>query len=253
MGNGLMEALKENASFVGICLMIVVGFVLVAYLFEKTARAHSGGTERILATRKIVMIGMFSALAGILYCFDFSLPIAPGFYKLDFSELPAMIAGFAFGPVAGVLVEFIKQLVKLVLKGTSTAFVGDLANFMIGSMLVLPASIIYQFKKSRKTAIVGCVVGTLVMTVFGSMFNAIYLLPAFSRLFGMPLDVILGMGSAINAGVKDLATFAIFMVAPINIIKGVGISILTMLIYKKVSPIIKYGRTMTEGSSARNS
>jgi riboflavin transporter FmnP len=118
-------------------------------------------------------------------------------------------------------------------------------------MLVLPASIVYQFKKSRKTAIAGCVVGTVVMTVFGTWFNAVYLLPAFSKLFGMPLDVILGMGSAINPKVTDLTTFVILMVAPINIIKGVGISVLTMLIYKKVSPIIKYGRTMSEGSSSR--
>ena len=162
-----------------------------------------------------------------------------------------MIAGFAFGPVAGVLVEFIKELVKLVIKGTSTAFVGDLANFLIGCMLVLPASIIYQFKKSRKTAVIGCVAGTLVMTVFGTWFNAVYLLPAFSKLFGLPLDTILGMGSAINPAVKDLTSFVVLMVAPINIIKGVGISVLTMLIYKKVSPIIKYGRTMSEGGSAR--
>lgn len=252
MGSGLIEQAKENGGFIVVCLLAVVGFVLVAYLFERAARKHSGGTERILATRKIVMIGMFSAISGILYCFDFSLPmIAPGFYKLDFSELPAMIAGFAFGPVAGVLVEFIKELVKLVLKGTSTAFVGDLANFLIGVMLVLPASILYQFKKSKKSAILGCAAGTLVMTIFGTWFNAVYLLPAFSNLFGMPMEVIIGMGSAINAGVKDLTTFAILMVAPINIIKGVGVSILTMLIYKKVSPIIKYGRVMSEGQSAR--
>lgn len=252
MGNGLIEQAKENGGFIVVCLLAVVGFVLVAYLFERAARKRSGGTERILATRKIVMIGMFSAISGILYCFDFSLPmIAPGFYKLDLSELPAMIAGFAFGPVAGVLVEFIKELVKLVIKGTSTAFVGDLANFLIGVMLVLPASILYQFKKTKRGAILGCVAGTLVMTVFGTWFNAVYLLPAFSNLFGMPLDVIIGMGSAINAGVKDLTTFAILMVAPINIIKGVGVSILTMLIYKKVSPIIKYGRVMSEGQSAR--
>ncbi|MDO5475587.1 MAG: ECF transporter S component [Eubacteriales bacterium] len=250
MGKGLLDAVKQNAGFVLVCFAAVVGLVLVAYLFERAARARRKTTERILATRKIVMIGMFSALSGILYCFDFSIPvIAPEFYKLDFSELPAMIAGFAFGPVAGVLVEFIKELVKLVIKGTSTAFVGDLANFLIGCMLVLPASIIYQFKKTRTTAILGCVVGTLIMTVFGTWFNAVYLLPAFSKLFGMPLDAILGMGSAINPGVKDLTSFVILMVAPINLIKGVGISILTMLIYKKVSPIIKYGRTMTEGQS----
>ena len=112
MGNGLLESAKENLGFLGVCLVAVVGLVLVAYLLERAARAKNGGTERILATRKIVMIGMFSALSGILYCFDFSIPvIAPEFYKLDFSELPAMIAGFAFGPVAGVLVEFIKDQV----------------------------------------------------------------------------------------------------------------------------------------------
>ena len=253
MGNisKLLQDVKDHAEFVGICLLIVVGFVLVAYLFERAARARRGGTERILATRKVVMIGMFSAISGILYIFDFSLPIAPDFYKLDFSELPAMIAGFAFGPVAGVLVEFIKELVKLVIKGTTTAFVGDLANFIIGCMLVLPASIVYQFKKSRKTAVIGCVIGTMIMTVFGTWFNAVYLLPAFSNLFGMPLDNILAMGSELNPKVTDITSFVIFMVAPINIIKGVGISVLTMLIYKKVSPIIKYGRTMQEGSSAR--
>ena len=106
-----------------------------------------------------------------------------------------------------------------------------------------------MFHKSRKSAILGCIVGTVVMTVFGTWFNAFYLLPAFSKLFGLPLDAILGMGSAINPAVKDLTSFVILMVAPINIIKGVGISVLTMLIYKKVSPIIKYGRTMTEGQS----
>ncbi|HAB94346.1 MAG TPA: ECF transporter S component [Lachnospiraceae bacterium] len=241
--NGFLDAVKENASFVGVCLLTVFAVVAVAYVLEKIAKKRNGDTDRVLATRKVVMIGMFSAISGILYCFDFALPIAPSFYKLDFSELPALIAGFAFGPVAGVLVEFIKEIVKLVLKSTSTAFVGDLANFLIGCMLVLPASVVYQFHKSKRSALIGCAVGTVVMTVFGSWFNAVYLLPTFSKLFGMPLDAILGMGSAINAGVKDLTSFVILMVAPINIIKGVGISALTMLIYKQISPIIKYGNS----------
>ena len=222
--NGFLDAVKENASFVGVCLLTVFVLVAVAYVLEKIAKKRNGDTDRVLATRKVVMIGMFSAISGILL-----------------SELPALIAGFAFGPVAGVLVEFIKEIVKLAIKSTSTAFVGDLANFLIGCMLVLPASVIYQFHKSKKSALIGCIVGTIVMTVFGSWFNAVYLLPTFSKLFGMPLDAILGMGAAINAGVKDLTTFVIFMVAPINIIKGVGISVLTMLIYKHISPIIKYG------------
>ena len=117
-------------------------------------------------------------------------------------------------------------------------------------MLVLPASVIYQFHKSKNSALIGCIVGTIVMTVFGSWFNAVYLLPTFSKLFGMPLDAILGMGAAINASVKDLTTFVIFMVAPINIIKGVGISAITMLVYKKLSPIIKYGNSGHESVRA---
>ncbi len=241
MGNGLLSAVRENASFVGVCILVVVLLVAVAYGFEKLAKRRNGDTERILGTRKVVMIGMFSAIAGILYCFDIALPIAPSFYKIDLSELPALIAGFAFGPVAGVLVEFIKQIVKLALKSTSTAFVGDLANFLVGCMLVLPASVIYQFKKSKKTAALGCAAGTVCMTVFGTWFNAVYLLPTFAQLYGMPLDAILGMGTAINPNVTDITTFVIFMVAPLNIIKGTSVSILTTLIYKKISPVIKFG------------
>lgn len=248
--NGFFDAVKSNASFVGVCLVTVLAITLIAYAFEKVAKKRSGDRDRVLATRKVVMIGMFGAISGILYCFDFALPIAPSFYKIDFSELPALIAGFAFGPVAGVLVEFVKQIVKLLIKSTSTAFVGDLANYLIGCMLVLPASLIYQFHKSKHSALVGCIVGTCVMTIFGTWFNAVYLLPTFSRLFGMPLDAILGMGAAINPAVSNLTTFVILMVAPINIIKGIGISALTMLIYKKISPIIKYGASAQESVRA---
>ena len=191
-----------------------------------------------------------TAIACVLGLFRFPILPMVSFLTYDFADIPIVISAFAFGPVAGVLVEFIKEIVKLMLKSTSTAFVGDLANFLIGCMLVLPASVIYQFHKSKNSALFGCIVGTLVMTVFGTWFNAVYLLPTFSRLFGMPMEAILGMGQAINAGVKDLTTFVIFMVAPINIIKGVGISAITMLVYKKLSPIIKYGSAGHESVKA---
>ena len=241
MKNGFLTAVADNVTFVLVCLVTTAVLVGIAWVFEKAAAKKRGTTDRILTTRKIVMIGMFSAIAAILHCFDFALPIAPSFYKLDFSEIPALIGGFAFGPVAGVMIEFLKILIKLIIKSTSTAFVGDLANFLIGCCLVLPASIIYSFKKNKKAAIASCVVGTVVMTVFGTWFNAVYLLPAFSRLFGMPMDAILGMGAVINASVTDIWTFVVFMVAPINLIKGSCASLLTMLVYKKLSPIIKYG------------
>ena len=212
---------KEHASFVLVCLITVIAITLIAYVVEKIAKRKNGDTDRVLATRKVVMIGMFGAIAGILYCFD--------------------IAGFAFGPVAGVFVEFIKQIVKLLFKSTNTAFVGDLANYLIGCMFVLPASIIYMFHKSKNSALIGCIVGTIIMTVFGTWFNALYLLPTFAKMFKMPMEAILELGAAINPAVTNLTTFVLLMVAPINIIKGVGISALTMLIYKKISPIIKYG------------
>ena len=239
---------RQHISFVMVFILATVLMVAAAYLFEKLAakkKAQIPGSvpeRRVLTTRKMVMIGMFSAIAGILYCFDFSVPIAPSFYKLDFSELPPLIAGFAFGPVAGVLTEFIKVVIKLLIKSTSTAFVGDFANFLIGSMLVLPASVIYLFNKTKKTAILGCICGTLVMTVFGTLFNALYLIPTYVALFGMPLDVILGMGKAINPKVTDITSFVILMVAPLNLIKGTVISVITMLVYKRISPIVKYGK-----------
>ena len=183
----------------------------------------------------------------ILFLMEFPIPfLAPGFYELDFSEIPALVGTFAFGPVAGVMIEFCKVLLKLVIKGTSTAFVGDLANFVIGCSLVLPASVIYMFKKTKKRAIAACVTGTLIMTVFGSAFNGIYLLPAFSKLFGMPLDAIVAAGAEINGNIHSVTSFVVFAVAPFNVIKGVAASAVTMLIYKPLSPILKNANPVME-------
>ena len=239
MKNGIGSQVLQNAMFLVVCLVTVAALILVAWLFERIMRKKNGDKSRILSTKKIAMIGMFSAISGILYCFDFALPIAPTFYKLDFSELPALICGFAFGPVAGVLVEFLKVVIKLLFKSTSTAFVGDLANFLIGCMLVLPASVIYGFKKTKKMSRIALLTGVIVMTVFGTWFNAVYLLPTFSTLYGLPLDSIIAMGTAINGSVNNIYSFVIIMVAPMNIIKGTVVSVLTLLVYKKLSRIIK--------------
>lgn len=187
------------------------------------------------------MIGVFSAIAMILHILDFPVPFAPPFYKLDFSELPALIGTFAFGPVAGIMIELCKIMLKLLIKGTSTAFVGDLANFVIGCSFILPASIIYMFHKTKKNAIAASTVGTMIMTVFGTMFNAIYLIPAFSVLYGMPLDAIVEMGTKINSNITSVTTLVIFAVAPLNLVKGVSVSFITLLVYKKLSPVLKGG------------
>ena len=146
-----------------------------------------------------------------------------------------MLCGFYLGPGAAVFCEVIKILLKLLLKGTSTAFVGDFANFVVGCTLVLPAIFIYHINKSRTSALWGCIAGTIALTVVGSLFNAIYLLPKFSQLYGIPLDAIIGMGTAINGGISSLSSFVALAVAPLNLIKGAMISVLTMLLYKKVA------------------
>lgn len=242
--NGLMEAVVSNVSAVLEFLAVIVALFVVAYVLERVARAKSGEKEKVFSTRKMAVIGMFSALSTILMLFEIPLPFAPSFYKLDFSELPILVGTFAFGPVAGVMMEFVKILLKLFVKGTSTAFVGELANFAVGCSFILPASGVYLFRKSKKMAIVACVVGTLVMTIFGTAFNAIYLLPAFSKLFHMPMEAILQMGAAVNplASESSIVSFVAACVAPLNLIKGTSVSIVTLLVYKPLRPILKAGQ-----------
>ena len=241
--NKLMQTVTENVAYVVIFLAVIVGCFLVAVVLEKGAQKKNGISEPIFNTRKLAMIGMFSAIAMILHVLDFPIFFAPGFYKMDFSELPILVGSFAFGPVAGVMMEFVKILLKLCIKGTSTAFIGDLANFVVACSLIIPASAVYSFKKTKKSAIIACIVGTLVMTVFGTAFNAVYLLPAFSKFYGMPMDAILAMGTEVNPLAKEgsIVSFVVACVAPMNLIKGTLVSVVTLLIYKPLSPIIKTG------------
>lgn len=245
--NGLWEAVVKNVVFLLEFLLVIALLFVVAYLFEKAGKKRRGDTERILNTRTIAMVGMFSAIAAILMVLEIPLPFAPSFYKLDFSELPALIGSFAFGPVAGVMIEFVKILLKLLFKGTSTAFVGELANFTVGCSFILTASIIYEFRKTKLQGIIGCIAGTVVLTLVGTSFNAVYLLPKFAELFGMPMDVLIGMGTAVNPKITNVTNFVILAVAPLNLIKGTSVSLITMLIYKKLSPILKYSRAQRQG------
>lgn len=237
-----LQDLTDNLLFFVQFMGIVVAFFLIAYAVEKTYRKKQEKKGRILSTQRIALIGMLSAIATVLHILDFPLvAIAPDFYKLDFSEIPVLIGSFAMGPVAGVLIEVCKILLKLMIKGTSTAFVGDMANFVIGCSLAVPASIIYLHKKTKKSAVIGCVTGSLVMTVLGTALNAVYLIPMFVKLFPFfeNIDSIVAKGTEINPMITDLTTFVIFAVAPINIIKGVTVSVITILIYKPLRRFIK--------------
>ena len=228
---------KDHVEFILVVIVIIAAILAIAIISEKLL--FKGVQRKRLKTRHIAVVGMLSAIAVVLFLFEIPLPFAPSFYELDFSELPVLIGSFALGPVAGVTIELCKILLKLVIKGTTTAFVGDFANFIIGCSMIVPAAVIYHKFKSKKSAVVSLVTGTAVMTVFGSLFNAFYLLPAFAQLYGMPLDAIIEMGSAINSSINSVATLVLFAVVPFNILKGALLTILTMLLYKHISPIIK--------------
>ncbi len=228
----LLEQAKGNLTFIIVCTLIIAALGILARIAEHFLPER----RKVTPARRVTIVAICAAIAAVLHMLDFPLPfLAPEFYKLDFSELPVMLCGFYLGPSATVICEAVKILLKLLLKGTSTAFVGDFANFAVGCSLVLPATIIYHIRKSKVSAIWGLAVGTLVLTIFGSAFNGIYLLPKFAELYGMPLDTIIAMGSAVNPAISNVPTFVALAVAPLNLIKGGMISILTMLLYKRVA------------------
>ncbi len=196
-------------------------------------------TKRKMTTKMITQIGMLGAIAVVLMLFDIPLPFAPSFYKIDFSEVPILVGCFAMGPAAGALIELVKIVLNLVINGTDTAFVGEIANLIIGCALCVPAGIIYKRKKSKKGALIGMGVGILCMTVLGCFINAYILLPTYAAAFNMPIDSLVAMGTAVNSNIQSLFTFVIFAVAPFNLLKGALVSLVVLCIYKKISPILK--------------
>ena len=166
---------------------------------------------------------------------EFPIPfLAPSFYQLDFSEVPVMVGTFAMGPVAGILIELVKILVHLVTKGTMTAGVGDVANFLFGCAYVVPAGLIYRFrhKKSRVHAVAGMAAGTVLTAILACFVNAFVLLPAYGKTF-------IQMGSAVHSSVNGLLTFALLIIAPFNIFKYALTSLIVFVIYKKIRVVLK--------------
>lgn len=226
--------IRENLNFILICLLIFAGLFIIAFIYEKLTHTR----RKLSSTHYITYTAIFSCIAGLLMLLEIPLFFAPVFYKIDLSEIPILICTFYLGPVAGVTSELIKILIKLLLKGTTTAFVGDFANFAIGCSFVLPASMVYHIHKTKKMALIGMIVGSLIMTIFGSIFNAVYLLPKFSELYGIPLDAIVAMGTQVNGSITDIKTLVFYAVVPFNLLKGIIDSALTFILYKHISPIL---------------
>lgn len=238
----LFEMLQKNVGFVLISLAMMAAVYLIAFGCEKLIEKKTGAKFSSEKTKvnKMVIMAMLSAVAVVLMYFEFPIAfIAPAFYEMDLSEVPVMIGSFMLGPCAGVLMEAIKVILKICIKGTSTAFVGDFANFILGCTLVLPASVIYHLHKTRKNALVGLTVGGLFLMVSGVLLNAFYLLPKYSELYGMPVSTFIAMGQKINAGISDIFTFVILAVAPFNLLKALLVAVITMLLYKYLSRLLK--------------
>lgn len=207
---------------------------------ENTAAGTAVRRSSTISTpRYMAFVGVFSAIAAVLMFIEIPLPvIAPAFYKMDLSEVPVLIGTFSLGPFGGFLIETIKILIHLAVKGTSTAFVGELGNLAVGAALFLPAGLIYKSHKTRRGAITGMAVGTLTMVLAGSLFNAFVLLPLYAAAFG-GMEAIVAAGTAVHASVTSVAGFVALCVAPFNLIKGIVTAVITFILYKRISGLIK--------------
>lgn len=193
----------------------------------------------VLSIKSMVIMAMLGGTAVLLMLFDIPLWFAPPFYKIDFSEVPVLIGAFALGPIAGIIIELIKILLNLVINGSDTAAVGEIANFLIGCSFVVPAAIVYYKNKTFKSAIKGLILGTVCMVVLGAFMNAFVLLPVYSYFFKMPMEALVGMGTKINPAIDSLSSLVFYAVIPFNLLKGVVASLLTLLVYKRISGLIK--------------
>jgi riboflavin transporter FmnP len=190
------------------------------------------------STKIMVKISSLAVISMILMFLDLSVWFAPPFLKLDLADLPALIGAFAMGPMAGVIVQLVKNLLHLLVQGSSTGGVGEISNFIVGSAFVYTAGLFYYRDKNFKTAIIGSIVGVIIMTIIASISNYYVVFPLYAKVYGMPMEALIEMGSVLNKNIVDLKTMIIFAIVPFNILKGSIVAILSILIYKRVSPIL---------------
>ena len=195
-------------------------------------------TKKLLTTRNIAKIAILAAIAFILMLIEFPVPFAPSFYKLDFSEVAVLMGGFAMGPLAAVAIEGLKIVLELLFRGTVTMGVGELANFLVGCALCVPAAVIYKKNKTRKSALKGMLVGTICMVVVGVILNIYLLIPAYVAIANFPLTAIIEAGTKIFPAIHDVVSLALICVVPFNLVKGIAVALITTVLYKHVSPLL---------------
>ena len=190
-------------------------------------------------TRTMVKVSVLAVIAFILMFFQFPLLwLAPPFIKIDISDLPALIGAFAMGPMVGVIIQLLKNVLNVLIEGSTTGGVGEFANFVVGSVFAYTAGAIYFRKKTFNRGIIGLVVGTIAMTIVITAANYYFIFPFYAKLFGMPIESLVEMGAAVNGKIVDLWTLMLYSIVPFNLVKGIMLTAITILLYKKVSPII---------------
>lgn len=195
----------------------------------------------------MIKISLLSVMAFILMFLEMALPIFPNFLKIDISEIPALLGAFALGPVDGIVIELFKNVLKLIFKGTETGFVGEFANFIVGSILVFTAGSIYKARKSKKTAIIGLVAGSLAMSVIASILNYTILLPLYAKIYKAPIDAFVAMGHMVNHNINSLKDLVLLSILPFNLLKCFVVSLITIPVYKSVSPILHKEEVVEKG------
>ena len=205
---------------------------------DPTTNAVPVSTSRS-RTHKLAVTAMLSAVAFVLMFIDFPIPaLIPSFVKLDISDLPELLAAFSMGPLYGVAVTLLKNLLFILLHGTSSAYVGELFNFLMGSVFAFSAGFIYQRKKSRKSALIGSIVGAALMALISVPLNYFVVYPAYVVCYGLPLEAIIGMYQAIRPSTNGLLECLVIFNMPFTFCKGMLDVLLCFLIYKPLSPLL---------------
>lgn len=202
---------------------------------EQIKKTGTSNTPSSVYVKRMVMIALFSALATVVMMWKFPIPLAPSFYKFDFSEVITLLGAYILGPVSGVVIEFIKVLLNLLIDGTTTAYVGEISNFLIGCSLIVPASIIMRKMKGIKGLVLGGAAGIVSVTVVAALLNYFVLIPAYVSIAGYTMDQIIGAASSIYPSIDDLFGMIILCVVPFNLVKG-GVSVVAGVLIAKALP-----------------
>jgi len=207
---------------------------------SKASKKNTVHHNKPSRTRVLALTGVMAAISAILMQFQLSIPIVPNFLKLDISDFPSLIAGYAYGPMAGVWVCLVKNVIHITM--TTTGGVGELSNFILGVCFVVPAAIIYRIgKKTRKSAFIGAVVGTLFMAISGIFTNYYIVYPLYYYVMGLSTETIMHMYQAKMPSVSDLWQALAIFNFPLTLAKGAICTLITFLTYKYISPML-HGR-----------